>query len=157
MLGLVGLVVLAGSGVAAVTNTAQLDNGTCGRNLQLGSDKTASTSATPSFLIAGDGGLSSYRAFVDGALGRDVLLGRVRERVRLHERAAGGRAARVDRQRVAASLDLDDHPLQFHGRHGAAGAAVDADDLGIQRLGFHGRPHHDVPQRQLLAASPTRT
>ena len=27
---------------AATLNTAQLDNGTCGRNLQLGSDKTAS-------------------------------------------------------------------------------------------------------------------
>ena len=60
------LVVVGGSS-AATLNTAQLDNGTCGRNLQLGSDKTASTSATPSFLIAGDGGLSSYEAFVDGA------------------------------------------------------------------------------------------
>ena len=59
------MMVLAGSAVAALTNTAQLDNGTCGRNLQLGSDKTASKSATPSFLMAGDGGLSSYLAFVD--------------------------------------------------------------------------------------------
>src|SRR6187397_1999219 len=70
LLALLGVVVVAGSGVAgsdvAVTNTAQLDNGICGRNLQLGSDKTASSSATPSFLIAGDGGLSSYLAFVDG-------------------------------------------------------------------------------------------
>ncbi|MFL5936043.1 MAG: fibronectin type III domain-containing protein [Gaiellaceae bacterium] len=63
---LVGLVVVGGSG-AATLNTAQLDNGTCGRNLQLGSDRTASASATPSFVIAGDGGLSRYEAFVDGA------------------------------------------------------------------------------------------
>jgi fibronectin type 3 domain-containing protein len=63
---LVGLVVIGGSG-ATTLNTAQLDNGTCGRNLQLGSDRTASASATPSFVIAGDGGLSRYEAFVDGA------------------------------------------------------------------------------------------
>src|SRR5690242_10429797 len=49
------------------TNVAQLDDGTCGRNLQLGSDKTASSSATPTFLLWGDGGLSSYAMFIDGA------------------------------------------------------------------------------------------
>src|SRR5215217_5457296 len=54
------------AGWAGVTNTAMLDNGTCGRNLQLGLDRTASNSATPSFLLFGDGGLSSYQAFVDG-------------------------------------------------------------------------------------------
>src|SRR5262245_31602876 len=58
---------LASASGAATMNTAQLDNGTCGRNLQLGSDKTASSSATPTFLIAGDGGLSKYEAFIDGA------------------------------------------------------------------------------------------
>src|SRR3954471_22412380 len=58
---------LASASHGATMNTAQLDNGACGRNLQLGSDKTASSSATPSFLLAGDGGLSSYQAFVDGA------------------------------------------------------------------------------------------
>ena len=46
VLGLVGFALFVGSGGAAITNTAQLDNGTCGRNLQLGSDKTASSSAT---------------------------------------------------------------------------------------------------------------
>src|SRR6266511_1603680 len=66
MVAFVGLV-WVGSSWGALTNTAQLDNGLCGRNLQLGSDKTASSSATPSFLLAGDGGLSSYQAFVDGA------------------------------------------------------------------------------------------
>src|SRR6266511_169813 len=66
MVAFVGLV-FVGSSWGALTNTAQLDNGLCGRNLQLGSDKTASSSATPSFLLAGDGGLSSYQAFVDGA------------------------------------------------------------------------------------------
>ena len=49
------------------TNVAQLDDGTCGRNLQLGSDKTASSSATPQFLLWGDGGLSQYAMFIDGA------------------------------------------------------------------------------------------
>ncbi|MFL6034592.1 MAG: fibronectin type III domain-containing protein, partial [Gaiellaceae bacterium] len=58
---------LASASHGATLNTAQLDNGACGRNLQLGSDKTSSSSATPSFLIAGDGGLSRYEAFVDGA------------------------------------------------------------------------------------------
>jgi fibronectin type 3 domain-containing protein len=58
---------LASASHGATLNTAQLDNGACGRNLQLGSDKTSSSSAAPSFLIAGDGGLSRYEAFVDGA------------------------------------------------------------------------------------------
>ena len=59
--------VVAGGSSAATLNTAQLDTGICGRSLQLGSDRTASSSATPSFVIAGDGGLSRYAAFVDGA------------------------------------------------------------------------------------------
>src|SRR4051812_20887717 len=58
--------VFANASPGATLNTAQLDNGLCGRNLQLGSDKTSSSSATPSFIIAGDGGLSRYEAFVDG-------------------------------------------------------------------------------------------
>jgi fibronectin type 3 domain-containing protein len=59
--------VTAAPSSARTTNVAQLDDGTCGRNLQLGSDKTASSSATPTFLLWGDGGLSSYAAFIDGA------------------------------------------------------------------------------------------
>ena len=58
--------VFAGSALAWTTNLVQLDNGTCGRNLQIGSDTTASASNTPSFWLMGDGGLSSYAAFVDG-------------------------------------------------------------------------------------------
>jgi predicted phage tail protein len=55
------------SGVAAGTlNTAVLDNGTCGHNLQLGSNPTASSSATPEFLLYGDGGAASYAMFIDG-------------------------------------------------------------------------------------------
>src|SRR4051794_35141989 len=51
--------VLAGSASSAwTTNLVQLDNGTCGQNLQIGSDKTVSSSATPSFWLMGDGGLS---------------------------------------------------------------------------------------------------
>src|SRR4051812_25144829 len=59
--------VTAASSWARTTNVSQLDDGTCGRNLQLGSDKTASSSSTPGFLLWGDGGLSSYNAFIDGA------------------------------------------------------------------------------------------
>jgi fibronectin type 3 domain-containing protein len=48
------------------TNVANLDDGTCGRNLQVGSDTTASATSTPTFLLWGDGGLSKYDIFVDG-------------------------------------------------------------------------------------------
>jgi fibronectin type 3 domain-containing protein len=51
---------------AGTLNTAVLDNGTCGHNLQLGSDVTASSSATPWFLLYGDGGAASYAMFIDG-------------------------------------------------------------------------------------------
>jgi hypothetical protein len=47
-------------------NHAILDDGTCGKVLQLGSDVTASRSNTPSFLLAGDGALSSYSMAIDG-------------------------------------------------------------------------------------------
>jgi len=49
------------------TNAVELDPGTCGQMLQLGSDHTASSSATPSFYLQGDGGLSSYSMALDGA------------------------------------------------------------------------------------------
>lgn len=49
-----------------ITNEIQLDNGTCGTNLQLGNDKTASPDPTPTFLISGDGGASVYTAAIDG-------------------------------------------------------------------------------------------
>jgi len=61
----VGLVP-AGRAEAYALNAIQLDNGTCGQHLQIGSDRTASSVATPSFLLNGDGGLSSYRASMDG-------------------------------------------------------------------------------------------
>ena len=60
--------VFAGVGTSGVrtTNVANLDDGTCGRNLQVGSDTTASATSTPTFLLWGDGGLSKYDIFVDG-------------------------------------------------------------------------------------------
>src|SRR5438067_802224 len=58
---------LAGSGSAWTLNEVQLDTNYCRENLQIGSDKTASHTATPSFLLSGDGGLSSYTIFIDGA------------------------------------------------------------------------------------------
>jgi len=65
--GLALLAALLPSAVAAGTlNTAMLDNGTCGHNLQLGSDPTASSSATPWFLLYGDGAAASYAMFIDG-------------------------------------------------------------------------------------------
>jgi hypothetical protein len=48
------------------TNSIELDPGSCGQMLQVGSDPTASSSATPSFMLSGDGGLSSYAMAVDG-------------------------------------------------------------------------------------------
>src|SRR5262245_24042198 len=48
------------------TNAIQLDPGTCGQMLKFGSDPTASSSARPTFLLSGDGGLSSYAASIDG-------------------------------------------------------------------------------------------
>ena len=70
---LTGLAILAGlvlpvAASAGPLNTVVLDNGICGRNLQLGSDPTASSSATPTFLLYGDGAAASYRVFIDGAL-----------------------------------------------------------------------------------------
>jgi hypothetical protein len=53
-------------GAAPTANTAELDPGTCGQILQVGSDPTASSSPTPSFLLRGDGGLSSYVVSIDG-------------------------------------------------------------------------------------------
>src|SRR4051794_29169637 len=58
---------LAGSSGAWVLNQAQLDDGTCGHNQQLGSDPTASSSATPWFLLYGDGTRASYNISIDGA------------------------------------------------------------------------------------------
>lgn len=63
---LVLLLLLPGSGLAATANVVQLDNGTCGHDAQLGSDKTASSTATPWFYLTGDGGASSYQAWIDG-------------------------------------------------------------------------------------------
>jgi hypothetical protein len=53
-------------GGASQLNTVELDTGVCGQFLQLGSDKTASSSPTPTFVLRGDGGLSSYAIAVDG-------------------------------------------------------------------------------------------
>src|SRR5262245_54156254 len=58
---------LPGSASAGwVLNGVQLDNGTCGHNLQIGSDKTMSSSATPWFLLYADGGAAIYDVFIDG-------------------------------------------------------------------------------------------
>ena len=49
-----------------VLNQTQFDDGTCNNNVAIGSDPTTISSATPWFLLYGDGNHSSYRVFVDG-------------------------------------------------------------------------------------------
>ena len=63
---LLAMLITAPSAGADVLNSTQLDNGICGQNLQLGSLITASNTATPSFLLSGDGALSSYTVKIDG-------------------------------------------------------------------------------------------
>jgi hypothetical protein len=60
------IAVLAGCVPNPPLNTAQLDDGRCGHNLQLGSDKNASSSNKPWFALVGDGGLASYDITIDG-------------------------------------------------------------------------------------------
>src|SRR5688572_28886558 len=57
-----------GVNAVRVVHMVQLDTGTCGQNLQIGSDKTSSHTATPTFLIYGDGASTVYDVFVDGVL-----------------------------------------------------------------------------------------
>jgi hypothetical protein len=62
------LLAVAGAGAAGwTTNLVQLDPGQCGSRLQIGSDRTASRTATPTFLLMGDGRLSSYDVSIDGS------------------------------------------------------------------------------------------
>src|SRR3954471_1960848 len=61
------LLLPGGAGAEWVTNSVSLDSGQCGRNLQVGSIKAASTTALPTFLLQGDGGMSSYAVTIDGA------------------------------------------------------------------------------------------
>jgi hypothetical protein len=105
----------AGSG----TNTVQLDNGSCVRNLQIGSDPNASSSATPSFVLAGDGGLSSYEMFIDGKSIGTFQLERVRARVRHND---------VDRKRVETEHCERRDSVRVHGRHSSAFDSVEAGD-----------------------------
>jgi hypothetical protein len=60
------LLLPAAAGAGWTTNEASLDTGLCGRNLQAGAERTASVSATPTFLLQGDGGASSYAVAIDG-------------------------------------------------------------------------------------------
>jgi hypothetical protein len=66
--GIAAIALLVGCIPAPPTNTAQLDDGRCSRNLQLGSDKNASSSNKPSFPLVADGGAASYYITIDGRL-----------------------------------------------------------------------------------------
>jgi hypothetical protein len=63
---LVGLLLPGTGGATWITNSIALDTGPCGRNLQVGSNTTASAVRRPTFLLQGDGGLSSYAISIDG-------------------------------------------------------------------------------------------
>jgi hypothetical protein len=63
---LVGLLLPGTAGATWITNSVALDPGVCGPNLQVGSNRTASAVAAPTFLLQGDGGLSSYAISIDG-------------------------------------------------------------------------------------------
>ena len=63
---LVGLLLPGLGGAQWITNSVALDSGMCGRNLQIGSNTNASSVATPTFLLQGNGGLSSYAISIDG-------------------------------------------------------------------------------------------
>jgi len=62
----VALLLPAAGSAVWTTNLVELDNGTCGANLQIGSDHNASSVARPTFFLRGDGGLSSYAMAIDG-------------------------------------------------------------------------------------------
>ena len=62
---LAGLLLPGAVGAAWITNSIALDPGTCGRNLQVGANPTAAATAVPTFLLQGDGGLSSYAVTID--------------------------------------------------------------------------------------------
>src|SRR4051794_31164553 len=74
------------------TNTAELDSGSCGQNLQVGSDRTASMSPTPAIFVWGDGGLSSYLVSIDGnPLGTYYSTGRGVVCIQVTQRLADGK------------------------------------------------------------------
>ena len=66
-LSLVLVMLIPGVSSSATLNSVQLDYGYCGQNLQRGSVPTASDSATPSFVLTGDGSAASYQISIDGA------------------------------------------------------------------------------------------
>lgn len=65
-LAVAGLLLPAVGAAEWTTNSLSLDTGACGRNLQIGSNRTASATALPTFLLEGDGGGSSYGVSLDG-------------------------------------------------------------------------------------------
>jgi hypothetical protein len=62
----IAIALLTGCIPSPPLNTAQLDDGRCYRDLQLGSDINASSSNKPSFALVGDGGSASYAITIDG-------------------------------------------------------------------------------------------
>ena len=140
----------AGSASAAwTTNLVQLDNGTCGRNLQIGSDKTASSSNTPTFWLMGDGGLSSYAVAIDGvSIGTFNSAGNGNVCITTDDRARR-RCAHADRQRARAAADDDRLAVRVHVDTVPPPAPTVPVLSGVQRLRRRRRRHHALPQHQL--------
>ena len=135
-IGLVVMLNLAPASAAAVdrvTNVANLDDGTCVRNLQIGSDKTASSS--PSVVpVVGRRRSVAVQHLHRQRADRHVQLRRVRQRLHPHHGPAGGRPPRHDRQRAAAAQHLHHYALQLLGRHGRASSPVAPCLLRVQRF-----------------------
>lgn len=122
---------------AFTLNGIQLDNGTCGQDLQIGADASASSTTTPSFLLSGDGGLSSYSASIDGkglgtfksdGYGNVCLLDTTVLSEGAHQLTVAELAPRPSNIIGPYNFDVDAVPLAA-----PAGLAIDLDsDTGVQ-------------------------
>ena len=144
----VALLLPAAGSAVWTTNLVELDNGTCGANLQIGSDRNASSIARPTFFLRGDGGLSSYAMAIDGQpIGTFYSTG-IGDRLRPGPGRARRRPTSADRDGARTARRLDADTARLLGRYGRSRAAHAAGALGVQGLGRAGRRDHEVPQRQ---------
>ena len=148
---LTGLAILAGlvlpvAASAGPLNTVVLDNGICGRNLQLGSDPTASSSATPTFLLYGDGAAASYRIFIDGALLGTFNTSNPYGNVCITTTVALSQGAHtLTGNELQPARDVHGHALPVQRRYGPARRALRAGAQSQHQFGRHRRQHHDLP------------
>ena len=117
--------------------------------LQVGSDPTASSSATPSFFLKGDGGLSSYVISIDGIeLGTFSSTGRAIVCIKVTRPLADG-------PHLLTGVELRPHPtyvvapFAFSVDTVPPAPAVGGVDDGLPRLRRARRRDHQVPVGQL--------